>query len=732
MKKFWTFLICFELVSGQWAHANSTARQAVDLAELNLAGFQAFLSSATSCYQRLGPLRYREIFCEQNQSELQGYQALTVSLEAEKEVFQQKWKDFYDGKVSPPRQLRPLIESVKKEVEKCEKDEAFYASEGEGGEYEEGSEEGTEEYSDYETEEPAPEVEAEVNADGPPLIRPRPRPRPAAEVFLGTQMETGISLNPEIFNGDLSQIAASLTVLNKPEDQARLRRYLERASELRRRVFLANPQLLTVMITEMSGHYGSDELFWYEVERSTGISPRDIPADVRENYNLLQTYRRAFTDPDQPAANDNSLLQLQETTPGNYTVEYTEYHEAPGLDFEAVKRRTGWTAEEYSRNFRRLYMDEDIVRGHEITQSLIIEAFKPVENEVRALAKEKEEIYNIVSEIFSQYPEDQEFDYGDDGEYVDESYCEFVKSQRLMKLSNEHFMVDFYSNEQNKKFMRDQFTEAQGLMKETLDGLDMSAGSKEALKAHLDQVQFDLPEMSEGNWLSMHKEVEKVIDVGLEFDSTLSYDELRSLAQGHLRRDPRYRDLNRLDDYDGVNAYYMPDVEGPHNAHHVSATCGLAQHKVQKDSPEVFFLIMAHELGHALDPSFSDNTLSKFSPPSRAQMDDLRQCLIRQNSGTYPKINEDFADHFQSHLMAKWMKKKEKDADWPLMRLRLLKFHYSNLCEDDGSFTDSHSNNHYRFNHLFSHPEIAPDFTEMAPPPLNFCPQLLPKAGVSR
>jgi len=726
LKKFWTFLICFELVSGSLVHANSTLKSAVDLAELNLAGFEAFLKTATSCYQKLGPQKYREIFCEKNESELQGYQALTVSLEAEKEKFQKTWNDYFSGKVKPPKQFKPLLDGVKKEVAHCKKLEAEYSGSEDDAEYEEGSEE----YANEEDYVVAPD-ESTIAPDSN-IVRPKPRPKPAAEIFLGAQSDNHISLEPESFNGELSQIAASIAVLEKPQDQTRLKGYLNRASELRRKVFVANPKLLTIMITEMPGHHGSDELFWFEVERLTGIRPSDVPKEVKENYLLLQTYRKAFTDPDEPYIDESSILEVKETASGKYSVNYINFPEVKGLDMEAVKRRTGWTEEEYTRNFKRLYMDEDIVKGNEIIQTLIRDAFKPFEKEVQELQKEKEEIYGIVSSTFGEYSEDQGFESGEEGDYGDESYCDFVKVQRLTKLSNEHFMVDFYSNPKNKKFMLDQFSEARSLMKDTLDGLDMSADTKTALKGHLDKVKFDLPEMNEANWLTMHKEIDKVIAAGFKLDRDLSYDELRSVAQNHLKNNPKYRDLNRLDEYDGVNAYYMPDVDGPHNRHHVSATCGLAHGKVQKDSPEVFFLIMAHELGHALDPSFSDSSLSKFSRSSRAQMEELRQCLIRQNSGIYPKINEDFADHFQSHMMANWMKKKEKDADWPLVRLRLLKFHYSNLCEEDGSFTDHHSNNHYRFNHLFSHPKIAPDFTEMALPPLNFCPQLLPKTGASR
>ena len=706
------------------AHANSSLKASVDLVELNLAGFQAFLNTATSCYQRLGPQKYREIFCEKNESELQGYQALTLSLEEEKEVFQKKWNDYYSGKVKTPKHLKPLIDSVKKEVAQCKKVEEEFSD------YNEGSEE----YSDEE-EYQVPVDETTLERD-PTIVRPKPRPKPAAEIFLNAQEDGIVSLEPEMFNGELSQIAASLVVLTNPQDQSRLRGHIERTSELRRKVLIANPKLLTIMITEMPGHHGSDELFWYEVERLTGIKPSDVPAEVKENYLLLKTYRQAFIDPDQKFVDESSILEVKETKPGKYVVDYLEYPEVKGLDMEAVKRRTGWSEEEFNRNFKRLYMDEDIVMGNQITQTLIRDAFKPFEKEIRELAKEKEEIYGIVSATYSESSEDTGFESGYEGEEgesgEEESYCDYVKSQRLEKLGNEHFMVDFYSNPQNKKFMLDQFTEAQNLMKETLDGLDMSTDTKAALKAHLDKVKFDLPEVSEDSWLEMNREVDKVIAAGFKLDSNLSYDELRSVAQNHMKKNPKFRDLTRLDEYDSVNAYYMPDVDGAHNRHHVSATCGLAQHKVQKDSPEVFFLIMAHELGHALDPSFSDSSLSKFSRSSRAQMDELRQCLIRQNSGIYPKINEDFADHFQSHLMAKWMKKKEKDADWPLVRLRLLKFHYSNLCEEDGNFVDPHSNNHYRFNHIFSHPEIAPNFTEMALPPLNFCPQLLPKAGGER
>lgn len=746
MRKICRLILCFSPLS-------SAAQEVTDL-ELgvrrsltDMATIESFLNHAVPCYQHGGRTRYRNEFCRHNKDHLFSFESLNSDLAALKEENFEKWKGYLEGQ-RPPAYARPILAAVNSAYETCK---AHLQEQGQ-------EDEGNEEEVDWSSE----EGEWIEEGEGGPLDAKLGESEAPASTILNAFLPVGPSgdpsLDPQLFNQQMMAIEGAALMLEDPESRQQIDRYREEAMRIRLRLYERNPLILNYAALSVQAMEGtSEDVFWREFQELTGMDPRRVPEEVRTNVRDVLHFRairgeltregyaqgHPQTDEGSPFGflNEEKTFELFRNERGELEARESQPPAEPEvrpLTEELLLERLGWPSEKlaavqqmatrYSSALDQANPDTARVRELMEAEQAPITALAQIRRQLSERLKTEMSSGQPESEYMEEYPEGP----------VGDNYCENDRLVALRNISDQDYLINFYENPDNKKFMHDNFEMARTIMSETIDSFNLSADSKTRMKDHLNALVFSYPNLSTQTWGQMFEDAEKGAQALMARDSENSArDKTSSLweAMSYLRTEPQYVAYTQLEQYDGVNAFYLnQELSHAHGGgqHHVTATCGIALPNVQQDYPEFFMGIMAHEMGHALDPGISSTTRRSYSSHSMETVDDLRRCLIQGNRGLFNRVTEDFADHLEAHFRAQWARRSQNNPRWPIRRQRFLHFAYSAMCDDAGGSMTPHSDNDYRSRHVISHPDIYREFGELAPPRVEFCPQLLPSRGDQR
>jgi hypothetical protein len=729
------FILFFFLATNLRAQSSS-----VDLALrtvlTDINRIESFVSQAADCYQSQELEEYQENFCRNHEPYLYSFQSISAQLQRDKDNNFLKWQGYLNGAVAPDY-AKPILKVINDGYEACVEEENRRLKEAES----------SEEYFD--------ETQADIYfTDGPNDLwdeelyeeEQEPVASSVIDLFLPRNYNGNISLNPDFFNQRLSSIEAYGSMLNDPESRELIASTTRRASDLRARILLQNPLLLRYMFADMPHLNQSVDVFWAQIQSKTGIDPALIPSDVRSDYERVRHFRSVLNDllnnQGFVLPSDGDHVVSQETTDFGHLPQLTR-NSAGEIDFE-------FNPEVRPTIVPRVLNDEILLQALGASREDLIRSFYTNERysmpldennldmaEINSIfeqyATEIRELDRLETQIRDRYRAAVESNFEAEGlgdppdDYQEENFCESSRQLELRDVSDRDYVIDFYQNPTNREFIQNQFTMAQDIMAETINRLGLSRGSTLGVQRLLSDVTFDYPDQLTHE---SHSQYYQDLDQGLHWFGlvypSFSRFEGRDRTQEFLANEGRYNELNNIFDYDGVNGSYMPNSAYRDGNHFIRTGCGLAHPSIQENNPELLLGVIAHELGHALDPNLSITNREFYSPGSLQQVADLRSCLISNNNGRYSSVDEDFADHLESHFYATLTSQSQGQPDWSLRRLRFLHHAYSALCEDRrDSFLDTHSSDRYRYAHVISHPDLRSEYGEYALPSVPFCPQLV-------
>jgi hypothetical protein len=693
----------------------------------DLQALEAFVRQAQACAGALDDQAYRERFCQNNQQRVFNFESLNLELAEMKAATHERWLEEAKKERPDPR-LAPFFTLINREYEACTAENQYTADDG---------------VVDDELE---PELAV---ADDPAMYdnddeegnEPALENLSVLDSFFPTNYVGEVSLDPSAFNVELAHYDTYRSVLTDAASRREIDQHIKQTLALRRKMFRENPLLLRHMLNQLPTQYESDEVVYRNVQSLTGLSPADIDPQSRLFFQLKRGYDSAYnglldegyTRPNQEAASDwfpddDSEIVIRRGENGQFVVtrEARPAPESKGpMTTDLLFKRLGWRAQDIERNAEIIvpFLDP-LGPNHPHYEELvkITERYRGAFDQLRQQGEQlrgryfaKVEADEQTAPVEEQAPEEL---------YSDEDYCANERDERLRQFAENATLIEFFESAENREFMQSHFNRARDIMKDMLGSMNISPGSKIGMRKVLDDVSFVLPDVSLDQYAHIHTEALKIMDAIKDqgFDQSFGIDLNQALSA--LMTEPQNEIYKDLDEFDSANAFYLGHW-GHNHGHEVGAGCGIALPSVQRGFPEFFMGVMAHELGHALDPGLSTANREQYSEASLKNMDELRECLIQNNRGLHHRVTEDFADHLEAHYFAHWMRTTKDDPEWPLRRQRYLLFAYSGLCEKESGILGGHSDNDYRTRHVMSHPHAAREFSEFNAPSVPFCPQLL-------
>lgn len=715
---------------------------------------ESFVTQASGCYEQADLEKYRDTFCREHKPYLYSFDSITSELHRDKEKNFEKWKGFING-APAPAYAQPILKVINESFQACQVQEKQRLKDEEEWRktYKESleTEENEESLEDNEYLYPTQVSsfwdedldEKEADEASPLMI----------DVFLPRDPNGHLSLNPEFFNQRLMSIETYGSLLSDPESKALIQKATKKASDIRAKLIANNPILLRYMFSQIPNLNPDSGVFWAQIQEKTGIDPSVVPAEVKADYEKIRHFRAVLNDLLDnkgyvlPGNNEDSQLndlqeqfvkpELQRNAQGQLNIGFDRPDSRPEvkrvLTDEVFLSALGGTAEDYKNSFEINMRYSKPLSFSNPDMYEIMTIFERESAEIKELDQLERSIRDRYQHAIESSPDIDE-DMGVPEDYVEEDFCESSRNAELREISDQDYLIGFYQNPENKKFMKDQFQSAQTTMNATIDRMNLSRGSKLGAKKLLSEVKFDYPEeLTHEVHYRYFQDIDQGIALFQRMDPEMTRYEAKDRTQAYLSSEKQYHQFLNSSEYDGVNGTYLPNQAYQDGNHTVRIGCGLAHPTIQHKNPELFLGVMAHELGHALDPSLSITNREFYSMESRKHIEDLRACLIQNNQGQYSTVAEDFADHLESHFYATWNAQTKDDPEWPLRRLRFLHHAYSQICEEkEESFLNSHSNDQYRYAHVISHPELRNEYGEFALPSVPFCPQLISSDGGGR
>lgn len=686
------------------------------LTDLN--ALSSFVTQASVCYEQMDLEGYRKHFCENQKEHLFNFETLTQELTQLKDANFEKWLKQSQSK-KPEAAYASSLELIDLFYQECRAydsapadiiDDApndFYV--------EEGFDQAPVEYESFE------EPEKKISA---------------LESLFPPNEQGDISFNAKDYNNMIASIESYTEVLDDPKQRSLVEQARVQGLKLRRDILLSDPILMNFALTQTPDYDESVETTFRLFQEQTGISPDQIPEESKKFYQLFRQYRKAndelvqegYRHPqdNQPTFEPEFVIQKNES--GEFSVTRNDSSkmlpdQRPAYGAQILIEKIGWGVDDLIENINIATSTTNTLK----TQAELDQAIELASQKFSSqIQKWKDEVEKIEQSYQEKVTANQSFSDEIFTQDDEEDFCEREKKNLLRNFSDEEMVVSFFEDQKNRDFMQTSFNKSRDLMKDTLKDLNLSPESKEGMAEILNDVQFLLPDYKKSEWSDLQSKTTELMKLlkeeGVREDIYMAYDE----AKKYLQEQKEYKPYFEMENFDSTNAFYLPHSQDGHS-HKVGATCGIALPSIQENYPEFYMGVIAHELGHAMDPGFSSPNRERYSPESLATMDDLRECLIKNNQGNHLRVSEDFADHMESHFMAHWMKSTQDDPKWPLLRQRYLHFAYSNICREEEIKMSSHSDNDYRARHVLSHPIVAQEFSEMGLPPVSFCSELLPK-----
>lgn len=735
------YSLCYSLTFSVSARdVDLAARRAVT----DLSALGPFVQAASNCYRELGSSRYRETFCRNNQGSLLNFETINLELADKKDATHALWLEHLDDPTKAPKYMRPILQLVNREYEECRKFEQEY-EEGES-DYEQGPEDDGE-WGDQEPIEGEVELNSLLfNEDEEPGEAYGP-PQHIIEHFFPRDFRGAFSMVPGFFNARIAELETYGPVLGDEQSRSRINALRDQALRLRQRMLKENPVLMNYMVGQMEYEGEEEGVFWSSVQESTGLDPREIPAEAKSFNRVLRHFQstvrqlesEGYVFPENEGSRigeQASLLTIERRSDGTYHGEYrsNDGEPQPVISDELLASRLGWSGEELSANFEMIVRYTSPLDVHNEDFSAVTELGDRYQTDIREWNVGRDQIIGLYNQKLDESAEEEPAywsHYSGSGQESTEDPCQNNRETRLRDFTDQATVISLHADPEARQFMESNYNEALELMKGMIDEMNLSPGSKVGMKEILDGVNFDMPQVSLEHWSGMHEEAVKIVDMLQEQELEYYFGPSFDTAMEHLHAQEGYGIYAQLEMFDSANAFY--ERHGPdHSGHRIGFGCGYLLPSVRGEGADLFLGTLAHELGHALDPGYSTPNRDKYSEETLETINELRACLVEQNQGLFTRLGEDFADHIEAHFLAHSMRATSDDESWPLRRQRLLQFHYSAICEEENPGMASHSHNEYRSRHILSHPYTASEFGEFNLPTIPFCPQLLlPSSGGS-
>lgn len=702
----------------QLSFAQSDLELSAKRALTDLNALSSFVTQASICYDQIDLEGYRKHFCENQKDHLFNFETLTQELTQLKDANFEKWLKKSQGK-KPEAPYASSLELIDLFYQECRAYDSAPAEVFDDAP------------NDLYVEEDFDQAPVEYESLEPPV-----KEISALESLFPPNADGDISFNANDYNNMIASIESYTEVLADPKKRSLVEQARVQGLKLRREILLSDPLLLNFALTQTPDYDESVETTFRLFQEQTGISPDQIPEESKKFYQLFREYRKAsdelvkegYRHPQDHQPTFESEFVIQKNESGEFSLTRNDSSkmlpdQRPAYSAQMLIEKIGWGRDDLIENINIATSTTNTLKTQTELEEAIGLVSQKYSSQIQKWKDDVEKIEQIYRETVSENQSFVDEIVTEDGE---EDFCEREKKNLLRNFSDQETVVSFFEDQKNRDFMRSSFNKSRDLMKETLKDLNLSSESKEGMVEILNDVQFHLPEYKKSEWSDLQSQTTRLMKLlkeeGVREDIYMAHDE----AKKYLKEQKEYKPYFEMEKFDSTNAFYLPHSEDGHS-HKVGATCGIALPSIQENYPEFYMGVIAHELGHAMDPGFSSPNRERYSQESLATMDDLRECLIKNNQGNHLRVSEDFADHLESHFMAHWMKSTQEDPKWPLLRQRYLHFSYSSICLEDEIKMSSHSDNDYRARHVLSHPVVAQEFSEMSLPPVPFCSELLPK-----
>lgn len=674
------------------------------------------VTQSVDCYQELGDQEYRKSFCQKMKNEHRGFDYYATENEKEVKLFVEKLKQDLAGKNLSPK-LRAMKRLIDDETQACQA-----------------------------------EAESESDLSAPPLEKSSQSAAIRSELeenllFPYDKENDAFAMDPQVMNTLFMELINSTSydgIKDYNNLHQRANSLAQRAMQLRRKIYLDHPELIIHLADSRSYVAPNQESFWSAIYEQTGLTKNDFSDSqkkafesrvaIAQTQELLKNYRLS--------ANTNSAAAPRMRMPRVEDIQISEDDESK---LDLVLPDTDETADEDTRPLLTvdLLMKETGLERALATETLLKfnihdgtnyqkQHITPIvasaltgarREEVIALGALHEEILNDLKEAQVSLREDvSEGETASDADEYD--YCADQRERRIRDFASLEHLSNFYNDKANVDFMTSTFTKAQGLMQRTIQNSNMSAETKQKLIKHIAETKLEIPQVS-----AKDLETYAVDSARLYFEAKNKIEnayasELINGLQEQMNYTAKYYQVYKARQLTGVNAFYSPDDLDGDEAHKVTCTCGMAGKAVQNNNPDFLLGVMGHELGHALDPTFSARTRANFSAHSREMIDELRACLIKTNNNLWTKSGEDYADHWESLFRQQMLVEEKNQADWPLRRLKMMLEQYSIICQGEENVIEGHSVNSYRFTHVYSNPELRREYSEFNLPQVPYCDQI--------
>jgi hypothetical protein len=742
-----TFILIIFLTTNLRAE-NSSVDLALRFVLTDINRIESFVSQAAYCYENYSLDEYQEKFCRNHQPYMYSFTSVSSHLEQEKNQSFIRWQGYLGGSVAPDY-ARPILKIINDNYQSCVNERQAREEEiinWTNNYYQD--DEDLESYglSDLDILSNASQWDEDLEEDESNQVNTS-----LIGIFLPQNYNGRLSLNPQYFNQRLLSLESYGNVLSDSESREMIRQAVVQASDLRAKILSQNPILLRYMIGQTPRLNSSPEIFWAGIQEATGLNPAQIPSDIRDDYIRIQRFRnvlnnliedRGYIFPENEESERHQGLEAQypelkltRNSLGQIDINLNSTDEAQPqarliIDDALLLRELGGSYDDLVRTFYLNRRFSTPLTFDNPDMDELMEIFNRYEDEIREFDSNERNIRDRYILALDQQADNNEGSSEVGNEPYDDDFCTLSRDNQLREVSDRDYVIGFYNNQTNRSFIENQFNRARDIMGATIDRLNLSRGSRLGMRRLLSDVTLDYPsDLAHQNHSQFYQDLDRGIELLQLVYPDLSRFEAMERAKEFLYSENQYQQLVNFSNYDGVEGTYVLNNSYQDGKHHIRLGCGLAHPTLQANNPELYLSVLAHELGHALDPNLSITNREFYSTESLEAINELRSCLIQNNGGQYSVLSEDFADHLEGHFYTTMTNQMSNDPDWALARLRFLHHAYSAICEDrKKSFFERHNRDRYRYAHVISHPELRGEYGEFALPSIPFCPQLVAPA----
>lgn len=295
--------------------------------------------------------------------------------------------------------------------------------------------------------------------------------------------------------------------------------------------------------------------------------------------------------------------------------------------------------------------------------------------------------------------------------------------------------VDAYANADGIKLAEAAYAKTHaGMTAKVIPRTKLSNDSKALLAARMQMLQMHWPSVNRAGFteaVSDRRAAYAALEKSHPEWSPMQLEAAIAGNERHICKD-EHKAYRGLSAHAAVNAYYV-DERNP-DGHRIRVLPGFLNTSAMENHPYLLEVVLAHEMGHALDPNISTPAIQRqWSAKSRIQINKTYRCLSKI-SPQGNRASEDFADLFAAEYTAVRLQEETQTPEFPLKKIQHLQDLIGSACETPETRASTHSSGLARANAALSHPGVmmhyVPFFPESGTPgnmpdPRRNCAQFL-------